>query len=185
MTLSGDRLVDRLVHWLGSIFRPTWRHRPSTRFDLESLTKLFAALGCPDPEGWASSQVDEGINQLGRFLFIRQAWAEAVPFDSTDWIDNILKNCPASTPSGAAWRRLLNSGADRGDLARIVRDAQGEVIFGICRLLDGPDQPVPGLPDFSWGLFEIDGSGQCASPIAFVHESLFELDPAEVPQQGG
>ena len=104
--------------------------------------------------------------------------------DSTDWIDNVLKNCPASTPSGMAWRRLLNSGANREDLARIVRDAQGELIFGICRLLDGPDQQVPGLPDFRWGLFEVDPVGRCASPINFIHESVLELDPALAQRRG-
>jgi len=38
------------------------------------LTELFKKLGAEDPESWANSQVEEGINQLGRYLFLRQAW---------------------------------------------------------------------------------------------------------------
>lgn len=178
MTSSHARLPERFERWLPSFFRRSRRNRAGNRLDLDKLTEIFAKLGCPDPEEWAWSQAEEGINQLGRFLFIRGAWAEAVPFDSTDWIDNLLQNCPADTPVGAAWRRVLSSGADRDDLARIVRDAQRDVIFGLCRLLDSPDDLGPDLPDFRWGLFEVDAAGQCAERINFVHESVLELDPA-------
>lgn len=152
--------------------------------DLAALTALFAKLGCRDPEMWARSQVEEGINQLGRFLFLRHAWAEAVPQGSTEWIDNILQNCPAGTASGAAWRRLLGSGADRADLARIVRDTQAEMIFAMCRLLDGPDEVDPPVSDFQWRLFEVDAEGQCTAPIGFLHESVWELDPERAPHAG-
>ncbi len=37
------------------------------------LTELFARLGARDPEKWARSQIKEGIPQLARFLFLRQA----------------------------------------------------------------------------------------------------------------
>ena len=41
--------------------------------ELDELTRLFARLGAPDPQGWASSQPNEGILQLARYLFLRQA----------------------------------------------------------------------------------------------------------------
>ena len=34
-----------------------------------------------DPESWASSQVEEGIPQLARYLFLRQAWGCVVRED--------------------------------------------------------------------------------------------------------
>lgn len=177
MAESNNSLLAGLLNWLQQ-FR--LKHATGLqRVDKPTLTRLFAQLGCDDPEGWASSQIDEGINQLGRFLFIRQAWAAAVPADSTDWIDAVLQECSPDTASGAAWRRLLASGADRKDLARIVRDAQGEMIFSICHVIDDPEPSGAGVADFRWGLFQIDAASRCLSPITFLHESVFELDPRQ------
>lgn len=50
------------------------------------LTELFRKLGAEDLESWASSQIEGGINQLGRFLFLRQAWREVVGEDDQSWI---------------------------------------------------------------------------------------------------
>jgi hypothetical protein len=41
--------------------------------ELQELTELFARLGAPRPESWARSQLEEGIPQLARFVFLRQA----------------------------------------------------------------------------------------------------------------
>jgi len=44
---------------------------------LKKLAARFRSLGAEDPESWARSEVQEGIPQLGRFLFLRALW-EAV-----------------------------------------------------------------------------------------------------------
>src|SRR6478736_1156152 len=54
--------------------------------DLGELTALFEKLGARSPESWARSQLSEGINQLQRFLFLRQAWSLILREDDTDWI---------------------------------------------------------------------------------------------------
>jgi hypothetical protein len=41
---------------------------------LSDLTALFRKLGAPDPGQWARPQRDEGIDQVARFVFLRQAW---------------------------------------------------------------------------------------------------------------
>jgi hypothetical protein len=38
----------------------------------DELTALFKKVGARKPEGWARSQIEEGIPQLARFLFLRQ-----------------------------------------------------------------------------------------------------------------
>ncbi len=55
--------------------------------NLPELTALFEKLGARDPQGWASSQVNEGIPQLHRFLFLRQAWSQVIAEDSVGWVD--------------------------------------------------------------------------------------------------
>jgi hypothetical protein len=47
--------------------------------DIEGLTVMFQRLGAENPEAWAQSQHREGINQLHRFLFLRQAWSRIIP----------------------------------------------------------------------------------------------------------
>ena len=42
--------------------------------DQKELTEIFRKLGAEDPEDWARSQIREGIPQLARFLFLREAW---------------------------------------------------------------------------------------------------------------
>ena len=71
--------------------------------NLEKLTELFRKLGAPEPEGWASSQVTEGKNQLGRFLFLRQAWKLVVDETDHSWIQaqiNRSSKRPADPCSG-------------------------------------------------------------------------------------
>jgi hypothetical protein len=41
--------------------------RKITKRDLLRLTEQFRAFGASDPEGWAESQVEEGIPQYARF----------------------------------------------------------------------------------------------------------------------
>ena len=37
---------------------------------------LFRRLGAPSPSDWAHSQVTEGVPQLARFIFLKQAWLQ-------------------------------------------------------------------------------------------------------------
>jgi hypothetical protein len=48
------------------------------------LAEVFRSLGASDPDQWAYSEVHEGIPQLHRYLFLRQAWKQVVPDDDTD-----------------------------------------------------------------------------------------------------
>src|SRR5262245_12222892 len=53
----------------------------------KELADLFRKVGASDPEGWARSQIEEGIPQLARYLFLRQAWRQVVSEDDASWID--------------------------------------------------------------------------------------------------
>jgi len=62
---------------------------------LDELTDLFGRLGAENPEEWAGSQFREGIGQLHRFLFLRQAWKHVVSEDDDAWIERQV-DCSAS-----------------------------------------------------------------------------------------
>ena len=42
------------------------------QYSLDELKDIFARLGADDPQGWARSQHEEGINQLHRFVSLSE-----------------------------------------------------------------------------------------------------------------
>jgi hypothetical protein len=156
----------------------------------EKLVSLLRRLGARDPEGWASSEVNEGIPQVLCFLFLRGMWKGVVKDHDAGWIDAHLTafardpNGPLSGV-GAALQRLLAVGADRRDLCELVRGMQYETLFQIGYLLDDPtpawdDVPgdVPELEDLAWGLWEENSKGRPVRRVGGLHESALETDPA-------
>lgn len=102
----------------------------------EELTALFRKLGAPDPEGWASSQIEEGIPQLQRFLWLREAWRLIVSDDDFGWIDAQIKHAEKRPNDpyagvGIALQRCLAKGVEKETLNEIVRGMQAQLLFGL------------------------------------------------------
>lgn len=150
--------------------------------DIDALTTLFRDLGAPDPESWARSQVEEGFNQLHRFLFLRQAWSLVVPDGDDRWIDATIQYAarqPEATSTGTALRALIDAGADRRLIAEVVRGMQAELLFGLCYLLEDPCLDEEAVAGIGWRLVEADEMGEpIGGPIAGLHESVSETDPS-------
>ncbi len=146
--------------------------------NLTQLTQLFASLGAKEPQRWAASQIDEGIPQLHRFLFLRQAWQAVLSPDNLDWIDNLQR---AGTNGHAevqdALVRLLAAGARREDLTLVVRNMQRELLFSLCYLMENPDVDDLEVDSIAWGLFAVDAEGRAEQQILGLHESVLETDP--------
>jgi len=151
--------------------------------DLESLTDLFRKLGAPEPGLWARSQLNEGINQLHRYLFLREAWKRIVADSDDSWIDAEIENSerrPGVPYSGIgnALKALLDSGADRRLISEVVRGKQAELLFSLCYLLEDPGLDEPEVSHVGWILVETDGKGDPTErPITGLHESVLETDP--------
>ena len=147
--------------------------------DETQLAALFELLGAPDPNDWARSQAREGLPQLARFLFLRQAWLNVLRPSDTAWIDEALKKKP-SEPGGGIVRSLRNAeaaGVARQDLTEIVRVKQWELLFKFCCLLDDPQIEEADAEHISWGLFQIGGDDAPGQRISGLHESVLETDP--------
>jgi hypothetical protein len=144
--------------------------------DEAKLTEILRSLGAPEPEMWARSQAEEGINQLGRFLFLRQAWRELVSDEDASWVTRMSKAPGSDEPGGGAGptvRRLLADGAAPADIAALSRVVQWELLHRLCYLLDDPGE---GADHIAWGLFEVDEHGEPTSVISGLHESVLETD---------
>jgi hypothetical protein len=148
----------------------------------DELTVLFRKLGARDPEGWARSQNEEGIPQVARFLFLRQAWRNIVPEDDGSWIEaNIARSeqHPAEPYAGVgqALKKLRARGATTEELVDLVRGMQAELLFSLCYLLDDPGEVEPEVADVLWTLSQVDEEGNVLGSIGGLHESVLETDP--------
>lgn len=146
------------------------------------LTALFKRLGAPEPEEWASSQLNEGIPQLHRFLFLRQAWRHVVNEDDASWIDAWVEDANRRPDDpyagvGHALKRLRETGAADADILDIVRGVQAEFLFTICYLLGDPNIEEPEAQHINWGLFSTDDEGAPIESIDSLHEDVLGTDP--------
>jgi hypothetical protein len=150
----------------------------------DELTKVFTELGASSPESWAKSQVEEGIPQLLRFLFLKSAWKYVVTEGDSSWIEEQIKFA-RSWPQGPyaglgqALEKLRNQGVANEDLTAIARCLQAQMIFSLGYLLDaGPSEQTEEIQDVTWGLFQVDDDGHPFGPaISGLHESVLECDP--------
>jgi hypothetical protein len=149
--------------------------------ELEVLTERFTALGASDPRSWAESQLSEGIPQLARFLFLRQAWRQIVPENDSSWISAEIEsaqNEPDAPFAGAghALAKLRGLGASDSDLTDLVRGMQAQLLSGFAYLLDDPAlEEEPFAEGVSWALCQLTDEG--ALMMDGLHESVLELDP--------
>jgi hypothetical protein len=148
----------------------------------KELAALLHKLGAHDPEGWARSQMEEGIPQLARFLFLRQAWRQIVKEGDPGWIDNSIRRADAHPGEpyagvGHALKRLRRRGATDEELTDLVRGMQAELLFSFCSLLDDPGEVEPDVSDVAWRLVQTDDEGNVLGSIGGLHESVLETDP--------
>jgi hypothetical protein len=150
--------------------------------DLRALTQLFAELGAPAPERWARAQVEGGIPQLARFLFLRAAWRHVLAEGDTSWIDGPIAAARVQPDApfagvGAALARLRASGARDTDVSEVVRGMQVAALFAFCRLLDGAPAAEPEVADVRWALVQVTPDGDVVAPLRALHASLLDTDP--------
>jgi hypothetical protein len=156
-------------------------HMPTPNSAAE-LSDLFRKLGATDPEQWAASQTDEGIPQLHRYLFLREAWQRIIAEDDVNWIEayiRVSENNPNESYAGIglALRRCLDNGAAVEDLTEIVRGMQAQLLFSFTYMLEDPDIRDPDVRDLCWALFAVDDDGHPLTHIGGLHESVLETDP--------
>lgn len=150
--------------------------------ELAKLTALCTKLGAPDPAGWACSQVTEGIPQLARFVFLREAWRRVLAEDDVAWIDATIAATEADPGApfagvGAALARLRAQGAGDADLTEVIHGMQAATLFSFTRLLDDPGELEPEVADVAWALVQISPDGEVLGQISGLHESVLETDP--------
>jgi hypothetical protein len=149
-----------------------------------ALIDLVAQLGAPNPTQWATSELSEGIPQLLRFLFLREAWRNVQDEDDHSWIEREISSAAAGPENpyaqlGSALSRCREKGVSDQDLTDICRCLQVKMMFNICYLLsDGPQDVPEQLEDVAWSLFRVNENERpVGPPVDALHESVLETDP--------
>jgi hypothetical protein len=99
----------------------------------DDLAQAFGTLGVDDPEGWATSQLDEGIPQLARATILVE-FAEIVGASA----DQVLTG--GEFPSDRLERTLFKireAGVSDDDLGMLLKFGSSLTVFSILSLLDG------------------------------------------------
>jgi hypothetical protein len=116
---------------------------------IEALTKVFEALGADNPQKWARSHVENGIDELGRFVLLRALWMKVVE------PGKLLARAKKDKNVGAAVDRLMKN-ADLADLDALIRVTQ---IFALGDVLSVFDDPADNEEGIKWAIFRTDPKG--------------------------
>jgi len=150
----------------------------------KSLTALLEKLGAREPETWAKSEVEEGIPQLLRFLFLREAWRYVQDENDHAWIAREIESARQRPTEpyaqlGHILERCQARGVSDQDLTDMARCHQAAMMFHLCYLMSsGPQDAPEELEDVAWGLFRINANDRPVGPaIDALHESVLETDP--------
>jgi hypothetical protein len=176
---------------------------PADRARAEALAETFRGLGAEEPEAWALSEVEDGIPQLARFIFLRRLWrgAEAWTQAPADWfvdrdpepaeedVDDEDSAAEASVVEGEdaepaffavqqAVQRILAAGADPEDLKEVARAVFLHAVFDAVQTVDEGYNPDAGEGMPGWLLTEVGGdlvlTGRMLDKL---HEDLFTTEP--------
>lgn len=153
--------------------------------EINQLADRFRAFGAYDPESWARSQVQEGIDQWARFVFLHQAWQSIIADGDTTWIVSLIQESDQrprdpGAAAGPALQRMLAAGVVPEDITDLVRVMQWRVLFEIAYQLSDPgvvEYPSENMRHVNWALFKIDENGKPLDSINLLHESVLDTDP--------
>ncbi|MBM4283093.1 MAG: hypothetical protein FJ137_20845 [Deltaproteobacteria bacterium] len=137
----------------------------------QALEAVFTALGARDPAHWARSHVEGGVDQIGRFVFLRALWGRVVR--DGRFLDKVRKE---RTEFSYVVERLLVAGVDEADLVALVRAMQVRLLVDTCQIVDDPSDNDEGV---RWGLWRMDKRGLPLWQLGDLRLDVLEVDPAD------
>lgn len=150
---------------------------------LKMLTAIFERLGAHNPESWASSEINEGINQLAIFVFLKQAWENII--DETkfnEWFD-LVEEQGKQYPHyfygelSRALNEVFDAGVSRQQLVPLIQLIQHDMLDSLSGQLDngGYSSPINVAEDEDWQrvywrLHQVDEEGNILGSMNCLHE---------------
>jgi len=137
----------------------------------QALASVFTALGAREPERWAQSHVEQGVDQIGRFVFLRALWGAVVK--DGRFLDRLRTD---RGPSRAIIERLMLAGVDETDIIHLVRALQVQLLVHVCQIVDDPSDNDEGI---RWGLWRMDKRGLPLWQLGDLRLDVLEVDPLD------
>ena len=138
---------------------------------IAALTAAFTALGAPRPERWARSHVEDGVDQIGRFIFLRALWTRVVK--DGRFLDKLRKDQGALAP---VVERLILAGVAEADVVQLVRALQVQLLVDVAQILDDPADNDEGV---RWGVWRMDKRGLPLWQLGDLRLDLLDVDPLD------
>jgi hypothetical protein len=138
-----------------------------TEARVQALAKVFAALGARNAETWARTHVDDGSDELGRFVLLRAMWLRSIE------PGRLLANARKDRTAGPAVERLMKN-ASITDLDALIRFAQRSSLDDVCKVLDDPADNDDGI---RWAVFRVDAKGLPLWTLDRLRTGLDDSEP--------
>jgi hypothetical protein len=146
----------------------------SAMVDAKRAIAILKELGVPDAAMLGKQQGKFPI--MERHLLLTAMWRAVLPDDAT-W------SAAGEDAVGQSIAAVLAAGVDPADLTRIVRQAQVDLLFEICQVLDRSDHGIEDLQgqiseNVEWRVCEYDGERDTVGrPMQDLHASILRHDP--------
>lgn len=158
-----------------------------TRAKAERMISRMKELGAEDAEGWVRSEIEGGIPQMARYIFLRRVWSEINGWEAD--LGSMYERVHAEgerNPEGyfakasGAMERMRAAGVSLEDVSCITKMAAYEAMFGLIQVIDDGGDPDAGDDLPGWALIEIGPDGEdTGRNVDALHESILEVLPAE------
>jgi hypothetical protein len=141
----------------------------------DSLVEQFKTLGVSDPDQWASSQRDEGIDQIARATILR-ALADIVAEVPLTWGGQRKHGTPEVI---AAAERIANLGIPEDDFALVLKATAWDVVFEMLSVFGGASEPELNPAEVSFTVRRTDDEEfEPVGDELMLHESWREVGAA-------
>ncbi len=135
---------------------------------------ILKAVGAKDPVGRGRAHAKYPTVQ--RHLLLTGMWRAVLP-DDTRW------TADGKDPVAQAVSAALAAGVRQDDLTRIARQAQIDLLYEVCQLLDRSDHGIEDLQgkiedNVEWRVCEYDGEREVVGrPMQDLHSDVMSYDP--------
>lgn len=141
------------------------------------LIKKFKALKVPEPEEWANSQIEEGINQYSRAKALSLLFEPVQKYADNSFIDAYMdQEISEEEPYGllgGVLCHMVKAGISKTEINYFIRCIQVQYIGEICSKMDGcgAESPTDGIC-----LCDRNEDAQTVEYPDGLHESVFEVE---------
>ena len=137
-----------------------------------SLVKKFVLLGVDDPENWASSQEEEGIDQVARATVLASLVGATMQSTLAGPKPEFLR---ATEIGKTAWEEISRSGVNTKTIAELCMTAFASGVEQTLLRLGGAMELVPNPDSIEVSIVKFDADASVVNPIEGLEESYGKL----------